>query len=56
MEERGLVAASWAMTPKNRRARYYRMTPKGRAYLRKEIEKLAEYNEMLSAILGAESL
>jgi DNA-binding PadR family transcriptional regulator len=55
MEERGLVAASWGMTPKNRRARYYRMTPKGRAHLKKETEKLAEYNAMLSAILSAES-
>jgi DNA-binding PadR family transcriptional regulator len=55
MEEKGLVAASWAMTPKNRRARYYRMTPKGRTHLKKEMDKLAEYNEMLSAILGAES-
>ena len=54
-EEKGLVAAAWAMTPKNRRARYYKMTPKGRAHLKKEMDKLAEYNEMLSSILGAES-
>jgi len=55
MEERGLVTAAWGMTQKNRRARYYRATPRGRAYLEKEIEKLAEYNAMLSRILGAES-
>jgi PadR family transcriptional regulator PadR len=55
MEERELVTAAWGMTPKNRRARYYRMTPKGRAHLKKEIEKVAEYNDMLAAILGAQS-
>ena len=55
MEERGLVAASWGMTPKNRRARYYRTTPQGRTYLKKEIAQLAEYNAMLANILGAES-
>ncbi len=55
MEERGLVTASWGLTPNNRRARYYRATPKGRAHLKKEIEKIAEYNAMLSVILGIES-
>src|SRR5215212_5405509 len=55
MEERGLVTSEWGLTPKNRRARYYRMTAKGRAYLKEEIAKLNEYTETLSVILGAES-
>src|ERR1051325_5301699 len=53
MEERGLVTSAWKLTPNNRRARYYRMTAKGRAYLDAEIAKLAEYTETLTAILSA---
>lgn len=53
MEERGLVASSWGLTPNKRRARYYRMTSKGAAHLKAEAAKLSEYTEALSAILGA---
>ena len=53
MEERGLVASNWGLTPNNRRARYYRMTSKGAAHLKAEAAKLSEYTEALSAILGA---
>ena len=53
MEERGLVASSWGLTPNNRRARYYRMTSRGAAHLKAEAAKLSEYTDALSAILGA---
>ncbi|HEU4643339.1 MAG TPA: PadR family transcriptional regulator [Gemmatimonadaceae bacterium] len=33
MEERELVAAEWGVTENNRRARYYTITPAGRAHL-----------------------
>jgi PadR family transcriptional regulator, regulatory protein PadR len=52
MEERSLVASSWGLTPNNRRARYYRVTPKGRAYLKAEAAKLSEYTATLANILG----
>ena len=55
MEERGLVTSAWGYTPNNRRARYYRMTAKGRAHLAAESAKLAEYTETLHAILDATS-
>ena len=55
MEERGLVTSEWQRTPNNRRARYYRMTDRGRAYLEAETAKLAEYAETLTAILAATS-
>ena len=55
MEERGLVTSDWGMTPNNRRARYYRLTPRGRAHLQAETAKLAEYAETLTAILAATS-
>lgn len=55
MEERGLVTSTWGMTPNNRRARYYRATKSGRAYLANESTKLAEYAETLNTILSATS-
>ncbi len=53
MEERGLVESKWGSTPNNRRARYYKLTAKGRKQLKAETAKLAEYTETLSTILGA---
>jgi transcriptional regulator len=39
LEHRGLIAAAWRMTPNNRRARYYRLTPAGRRRLRAETSR-----------------
>ena len=55
MEERGLLESEWGLTANKRRARYYRVTDKGRDYLESETAKLAEYTETLSTILGARS-
>jgi PadR family transcriptional regulator PadR len=55
MEERGLVESTWGLTANNRRARYYKLTPSGRKYLKTETAKLAEYTDTLSTILGAAS-
>ena len=52
MEERGLLAAEWGMTEKARRARYYRLTPAGRAHLRAEAATLADYVDALMTVLG----
>jgi DNA-binding PadR family transcriptional regulator len=53
MEERKLVAGEWGTTKNGRRARYYRMTADGRAYLRAESAKLAADTGTLLTILGA---
>jgi PadR family transcriptional regulator PadR len=53
MEERGLVESKWGSTPNNRRARYYKLTAKGRKQLKVETAKLADYTETLATILGA---
>ena len=52
MEERALIAAEWGVTDNNRRARYYRLTAAGRAHLRTEGARLAQYAEALTAILA----
>ena len=53
MEGRKLVAGEWGTTKNGRRARYYRMTADGRAYLRAESAKLAADTGTLLTILGA---
>jgi transcriptional regulator len=53
MEERGLLAADWGVTDKGRRARYYRLTPAGRAHLRAETVKLTDYVDALTTVLAA---
>jgi PadR family transcriptional regulator PadR len=53
MEERDLISAEWGITENNRRARYYAMTPAGRAHLRAESASLVRYAETLVAILAA---
>jgi PadR family transcriptional regulator PadR len=55
MEERKLIAAEWAVTENNRRARFYRQTAAGRAHLRAESERLARYARALTTILSTKS-
>lgn len=53
LEERGLLAAEWGVTENNRRARYYKLTPAGRAFLRAEMKNWMQYAEAVSSILRA---
>lgn len=55
MEERGLVAADWGVTDNNRRARYYRVTARGRRYLAAETARWTRYAELVTGILTARS-
>jgi transcriptional regulator len=51
MERRGLVKASWGTTEHNRRARYYRMTARGRAHLRDETRRWLQYTDLVTGLL-----
>jgi transcriptional regulator len=53
MEERGLIASEWGLTENNRRARYYRATVPGRAWLKAESAKLVAYAKTLTSVLRA---
>jgi transcriptional regulator len=53
MEERRLLTAEWGITENGRRARYYRLTARGRATLRAESEALLDYVDALTAVLTA---
>ena len=55
MEERGLVTAEWGQTDRNRKARYYRATADGLAFLKAETKQWARYAGTVSDILGARS-
>ena len=51
LEERELVRAEWGVSDKNRRVRFYRLTPDGRAQLRADASRWTEYAEMLIDIM-----
>lgn len=47
LELRGLLASEWGISENNRRAKYYRLTARGRRYLEAES---AHWNRMTAAI------
>ena len=47
LERRGWVAAKWAISENNRRAKYYELTPKGRKQLAAET---VEWNKLTDAV------
>ena len=53
MEERGWLTAEWGASENNRRARFYRLTPKGRQQLRVETVSWERYSSALSRLLRA---
>lgn len=53
MEERQLIEAEWGVTENNRKARYYRITARGRAQLKAQTEEWLNYAKTVSGILTA---
>jgi PadR family transcriptional regulator, regulatory protein PadR len=51
LEERGFLQADWGITENNRRARYYKLTPAGRTYLRTETRNWVQYAGTVTTIL-----
>ena len=47
LEDRGWIASFWGTSENNRRARYYRLTPRGRAQL---AEQTSRWDEIVRAI------
>lgn len=52
LEERRAISATWGVTENNRKARYYSITPAGRAELRNETARWLRYAETVSGILA----
>ena len=51
LEKQRLIAAAWGVTENNRDARYYRISAKGRAFLRSETATWLRYAATVTAIL-----
>jgi transcriptional regulator len=51
LESKGLIAASWEVSDKGKRARYYRLTPKGRTQLVAERSKWDAFARAMGLLL-----
>lgn len=54
LEERGLVLAQWGRTENNRRARFYRLSAKGKRHLESEMETWRRYARSVEEVLAAQ--
>ena len=53
LERRRLLEEEWGVTDTNREAKFYRLTPAGRKYLRDEILRWQKYERLMTAALAA---
>jgi transcriptional regulator len=53
LENRGYLAASWKPSDTGREAKFYRLTPKGRAQLKEETANWARLAEAIQLVLRA---
>jgi PadR family transcriptional regulator, regulatory protein PadR len=53
LEKRGLLEAEWGVSENNRRAKFYTLTPRGRAQLRSETQQWVAYAAAVSRVLQA---
>jgi transcriptional regulator len=55
LERKGLLAEEWGLSETGREAKYYTLTPEGRAHLRAEAKRWARFSTAISRALGAAS-
>lgn len=53
LEKKGLLEAEWGVSENNRKAKFYRLTPDGRRYLRQEVKTWEAYAAAVAKVLGA---
>jgi transcriptional regulator len=53
LEDRGWLVSDWGVSENNRRARFYRLTPKGRAQLKAEADDFTRFAEAVFKALRA---
>ena len=53
LERDGLIAGDWQVTENNRRAKYYKLTPQGRAQFKREARDWEVQTAAISRILQA---
>jgi len=54
MEEKGWLDADWGYTEKNRKAKFYRLTVRGRKQLASELSRWAKYADVVGLVLTAQ--
>jgi transcriptional regulator len=55
LELKGWIAAKWEMSERNRKARYYRLTPAGRKQLQHEHSKWTDFVAAVSRVMSPAS-
>ena len=55
LEDRGWVESEWGLSENNRKAKYYELTPRGRAQLRTETARWTMYADAVFKVLRAVS-
>lgn len=55
LERKGWIDAEWGLSEKKRRAKYYRLTPKGRAALKAHASTWAEFAKAVARVMGSAS-
>ena len=53
LEAKGLLSEEWGRTERNREAKFYSLTPQGRAQLRAEVARWNRYAQAVGAALAA---
>ena len=53
LEKRGFLKSEWWRSESNRRAKYYRLTPRGRSQLRAETARWADLSAAIGKVMDA---
>jgi transcriptional regulator len=52
LEAQGWISASWELSDKGKRARYYKLTPRGRKHLESEQSKWQAFSRAMGLVLN----
>jgi transcriptional regulator len=55
MEEKGWLDAEWGLTDRNRKAKFYRLSPRGRKQLSDQIERWSRYTSVVGLVIDAKA-
>ena len=53
MEEKGWLDAEWGYTDRNRKAKFYRLTARGRKQLASELTRWSRYTHVVGLVISA---
>ena len=55
MEDKGWLDSEWGLTERNRKAKFYRLSPKGRKQLAAEVLRWSRYTTVVGLVVAARS-